>query len=116
MSSRGASNSSVSAGSRNGWMPDPTACGASPKTSKTQISPQRSGSSSRPTIHTDAIERGLRSIRARTSRRPYRGVHPHCAGWNSRTVSPSRNGCCPRVLPTSSEYTPDWMPDTRSGA
>ena len=40
---------------------------ASPKTSNTQISPQRVGSSSSPTIHTEAIERGLRSIRARTS-------------------------------------------------
>ena len=51
-------------------MPIPIAVGASPKTSKTQISPQRFGSSSSPTIHTDAIERGLSSIRARTSIRP----------------------------------------------
>ena len=48
----------------------PIAVGASPNTSKMQISPQRFGSSSSPTIHTDAIERGLRSIRARTSSRP----------------------------------------------
>ena len=48
----------------------PTACGASPKTSKMQISPQRSGSSSSPTIQTAAIERGLMSIRARTSSTP----------------------------------------------
>ena len=32
--------------------------------------PQRAGSSSSPTIHTDAIERGLRSMRARTSSTP----------------------------------------------
>ena len=70
MSSRGCSKSQLSAGSRNGLMPIPIAAGASPKTSKTQISPQRFGSSSSPTIHTDAIERGLNSIRARTSIRP----------------------------------------------
>ena len=89
---------------------------ASPKTSKMQISPQRSGSSSSPTIHTDAIERGLSSIRARTSSRPWCGVQPHCAGWNSRTTWPSRNGCWPIVLPTSPEKTPDWIPETRSGS
>ena len=54
-------------------------------------------------------------MRARTSSSPYSGVQPHRAGWNSRTTNPSRNGCCPTVLPTSPEYTPDWMPDTLSG-
>jgi catechol 2,3-dioxygenase-like lactoylglutathione lyase family enzyme len=48
-----------------------------PKTSKIQISAQRSGRSSSPTIHTAAIERGLRSIRARTSSSPYSGSLPH---------------------------------------
>ena len=51
-------------------MPQPTLRGASPKISKTQISPQRSGSSSRPLIQSEAIERGLRSMRARISIRP----------------------------------------------
>ena len=117
--SRGASNSSVIAGSRNGRTPIPTAalpaCSASPNTSNTQISAQRCGSSSSPTIHTAAIERGVSSIRARISSRPWCGVQPHCAGWCSRTTAPSRNGCWPTVLPTSPEYTPDWIPDTRSG-
>ena len=92
MSSSGASNSQVSAGSRMSLMPQPMARGASPKTSKTQISPQRSGSSSSPIIHTEAIERGLSSIRARTSIRPWWGVQPHCVSWCSRTTWPSRNG------------------------
>ena len=70
MSSSGASNSQVSAGSRKFLMPQPTLRGASPKISKTQISPQRSGSSSSPIIQSEAIERGLRSIRARISIRP----------------------------------------------
>ena len=47
---------------------------------ETQISPQRVGWSSSPTIHTEAIERGLRSIRARTSSSPWWGVQPHWAG------------------------------------
>ena len=44
------------------------------------------------------------------------GVQPHIAGWNSRTTAPSRTGCWPVVLPTGPENTPDWMPETRSGA
>src|SRR3954447_21861999 len=60
-------------------MPIPTALGASPKTSKMQISPERCGSSSIPTIQTEAIERGLSSIPARTSSRPRGGVRPHRA-------------------------------------
>ena len=121
---RGAANSSVIAGSRNGCTPIPTAAvglppsasRASPKTSKTQISALRAGSSSRPTIHTAAIDRGLRSILARISSSPWCGVHPQWAGWNSRTTAPSRNGCCPIVLPTSPENTPDWMPETLRGS
>jgi hypothetical protein len=80
-----------------------------------QISAERSGSSSSPTIHTAAIERGVRSMRARTSSRPWCGVQPHCAGCASRTTRPSRYGCWPTVLPAGPENTPDWMPDTRSG-
>ena len=49
---------------------------SSPNTSKTQISPERSGSSSMPTIQADAIERAVRSIRARTSRRRMRRPSP----------------------------------------
>ena len=81
-----------------------------------QISAQRAGSSSRPTIHTAAIDRGLRSIRARTSSSPKCGVQPHWVGWNSRTTTPSRKGCWPIVLPTGPENTPDWMPETLSGS
>ena len=77
-----------------------------------QISAQRVGSSSSPTIHTAAIDRGLSSIRARTSSRPWCGVQPQWVGWNSRTTAPSRNGCWPIVLPTGPENTPDWMPET----
>jgi len=55
-------------------MPMPTAGPApsiaSPNTSKTQISPERWGSSSMPAIQTDAIERAVSSMRARTSRTP----------------------------------------------
>ena len=94
----------------------PSVARASPKTSKTQISPQRAGSSSSPTIQTDAIERGLSSIRARTSSTPWCGVQPHWVGWRSRTTWPSRNGCWPTVLPTAPENTPDWTPETRSGS
>jgi hypothetical protein len=61
-------------------MPLPTASMASPNTSNTQISPDCCGSCSSPTIHTDAIERGLSSMRARTSISPYSGVQPHRAG------------------------------------
>ncbi len=79
ITTRGATNSSVIAGSRNGCTPIPTAVvalpssasRASPKTSKMQISALRAGSSSSPTIHTAAIERGLRSILARTSSSPW---------------------------------------------
>lgn len=55
-------------------MPMPTAGPAwsiaSPNTSKRQISPERRGSSSMATIQTDAIERAVSSMRARTSRTP----------------------------------------------
>ncbi|WP_448642653.1 hypothetical protein [Geodermatophilus sp. URMC 63] len=53
--------------------------------------------------------------RARISSTPYRGVQPQCAGCSSRTTAPGRTGCCPTVLPTGPENTPDWMPETRSG-
>ena len=71
--------------------------------------------SSSPTIQTEAIERGLRSMRARTSSRPYSGVQPHWVSCASRTSWPSRKGCWPTVLPTSPENTPDWTPETRNG-
>jgi len=43
---------------------------ASPKTSNTQISAQRSGRSSKPTIHHAAMDRGDRVIRVRIDPSP----------------------------------------------
>ena len=48
----------------------PSAVIVLPNTSNRQISPHRSGLSSSPTIHTEAIEVCDSSIRARTSMRP----------------------------------------------
>jgi hypothetical protein len=88
---------------------------ALPNTSNRQISPHRSGLSSSPTIHTEAMDVCASSIRARTSMRPWCGVHPHHSGCASRTTWPSANGCWPTRLPTGPEKTPDWTPETRNG-
>jgi hypothetical protein len=44
-------------------------------------------------LDADAIERGVSSIRARSSMAPKSGVQPYCVACASRTTSPSRNGC-----------------------
>jgi hypothetical protein len=78
MATRGAAKSWVRAGSRNALIPTPTSADGStagprslPNTSKTHSSPQRScaSSSSTPLIHSAAIDRCDRSIRAETSTR-----------------------------------------------
>ena len=117
--SRTAAKSSTTAGSRNGCRPTPTAADpgstASPNISATQISADRSGSSSSPTIQNATIDRGVTTARARSSMYPPDGVHPQNASCSSRTRTPSRYGCWPRVPPTGPDQLPDWMPDTRIG-
>ncbi|PRY27273.1 hypothetical protein CLV70_111240 [Pseudosporangium ferrugineum] len=74
ISSRGADQSSVSAGSRNRCSPMPTSQLPSrtdePKISITQISPERSGTSSIPDIQNATMDRGVTTPRARTSTCP----------------------------------------------
>ena len=100
-------------------MPLPTAAVspsmALPNTSTRQISPQRSGRSSTPIIQAENIDRGPSVARHSTSIRPYSGTNPRDSGCCSRTTRPSRNGCCPWVLPTGPDQLPDCTADTRSG-
>lgn len=87
----------------------------SPNTSTRHTSPLRSGTSSTPTSHAENIDPGPTRARYVTSTRPNHGVHAHRAACSSRTRSPSRNGCCPRVLPTGPDHEPLCTAETRSG-
>lgn len=66
-------------------------------------------------LQNETIERREISALARTSIDPRRGVHPQNVGCASLTVTPARNGCWPRVLPTGPDHDPDWMQETQRG-